>query len=186
MIIGHSFIFWAHRRASQCCYTENLSLPTDSVTIYWKGSRGLRWSQLAFHLSQLCSYWPTPSVIIIHAGGNDIGHIKSIELMFAMKRDFQSFKLSFPHCVCVFSESVPRLLWFSSPQLKPLEKVRRCINRFLETCMPSIGGFSYRHIDLEGGMPGLYRSDSIHLSDVGLDLFNLGLQSCVEMATAVG
>lgn len=141
---------------------------------------------MAFQLSQLCSYWPSPAVIIIHAGGNDIGQQKSIELMFAMKRDLQRFRLAFPHCVFVFSEIVPRLLWFSSSQLKPLEKVRRRINRSLEKFMPSVGGFSYRHVDLEGGIPGLYRSDSIHLSDVGLDLFNLGLQSCIEMAAAVG
>ena len=56
----------------------------------------------------------------------------------------------------------------------------------MEKFMPSIEGFSYRHADLEGGIPGFYRSDLIHLSEVGLDLFNLGLQTCVEMAVAVG
>lgn len=42
------------------------------------------------------------------------------------------------------------------------------------------------HIDLEGGIPGLYRQDIIHLSDIGLNLFNLSLKSCIEMADAVG
>lgn len=178
--------FWARRRASQRCYTENLSLPTDSFSIYWKDIRGLCLSQLSFHLSQLCIHWPPPSVIIIHAGSNDIGHQKSFDFIFTMKWDFQRFKLFFPFCTFVFSEIVPHLLWFSSPQLKPLEKVRRQINRSLEKFMPFIDGFSYRHIDLEGGIPGLYRSDSICFFEVGNNLFNLGLQSCVEMAAAVG
>lgn len=52
--------------------------------------------------------------------------------------------------------------------------------------MPPTGGFSYRHNDLEGGIPGLYRQGSIHSSDISLDLFNLGIQSCLEMAKAVG
>lgn len=33
---------------------------------------------------------------------------------------------------------------------------------------------------------GLYRAGGVHLSDVGVDLFNLGLQFGIEMATVVG
>lgn len=33
---------------------------------------------------------------------------------------------------------------------------------------------------------GLYRQDGVHLSDVGVDIFNLGLQYGIEMAVVVG
>lgn len=52
--------------------------------------------------------------------------------------------------------------------------------------MPSLGGLSYRHIDLEGCIPCLYRQDGVHLSDVRQDIFNIGLQSDIEMASVVG
>lgn len=48
--------------------------------------------------------------------------------------------------------------------------------------MPYVNGLSYRHIDLEGGLVGFYRSDAVHLSDIALDVFNVGIQNCVELA----
>lgn len=66
-----------------------------------------------------------------------------------------------------------------------LKKIRR-VNRAVEKCMTSIGGFSFRHVDLERGFPSLYRDDGIHLSDIGLDIFNADLQSCIEQAAGAG
>lgn len=39
-----------------------------------------------------------------------------------------------------------------------------------------------RHVDLDGGILGFYHPDQIHLSDIALDIFNMDLQSCVELA----
>lgn len=39
-------------------------------------------------------------------------------------------------------------------------------------------GFSYRHLKLEGGLPGLYRDDGIHLSKIGL-LSNLSFKKVI-------
>lgn len=51
--------------------------------------------------------------------------------------------------------------------------------------MPSVSGQSFRHVYMEGGLPGFYRPDNVHLSDVALDLFNLDLQTSVELAVAM-
>lgn len=184
--MGHSFIHWAHKRSSQRCYTSNLSFPPDSVKIFWKGIRGMRWNQLFLILSNLAQSWPLPSILIIHLGGNDIGKVSTMDLIFMIKRDLQRVKLSFPNTRVVFSEVVPRLVWMSSPRVNPLEKIRRRINHSVEKFMPYMNGFSWRHVDLEGGFQGLYRRDGIHLSDIGLDIFNVGLQNCIEMAAVVG
>ncbi|XP_040181175.1 uncharacterized protein LOC120914564 [Rana temporaria] len=65
-----------------------------------------------------------------------------------------------------------------------LEKIRKKINRAMAKFMPSIGGMSFRHVELEGRIPGFYRSDNVHLSDVALDILNLDLQTSVELAVA--
>lgn len=53
--------------------------------------------------------------------------------------------------------------------------------------MPFINGFSYRHVDPEGGLSGFYRSDTVNLSDFALDIFNLDLQNWIELvAVQVG
>lgn len=33
------------------------------------------------------------------------------------------------------------------------------------------------HLELEGGLLGLFRNDLLHLSDVGIDIFHLGIVS---------
>lgn len=86
----------------------------------------------------------------------------------------------------MFSEIVPRLSWLLSPLRRVMEKMRKRVNRGMAKFMPSLGGFAYRHVDLEGGFAGLYRQDGVHLSDVGAYIFNLGLQNSIEMAAYVG
>lgn len=46
--------------------------------------------------------------------------------------------------------------------------------------LPFLNGLSYRHVDLEGFIDGLYRDDRVHLSDVGFDICNVGLQNMVR------
>lgn len=41
---------------------------------------------------------------------------------------------------------------------------------------------SYRHSDLELGGEGLYWRDKINLSDIGNDIFNVGIQNTIEKA----
>lgn len=185
-IFGHSYIYWAHKRAAQRCYGSNLSLPADKFVILWKGIRGLQWTNLFLHISELFHSWPYPSMIILHVGGNDVGRLKTLDLMFLMKQDLHRLRLMFPNTCVVFSEMVSRLHWLYSKDSRPLEKIKRRINHSIEKFLPSIGGISFRHVDLEGGFPGLYRQDGVHLSDVGLDIFNLGLQNCIEQAAVLG
>lgn len=51
--------------------------------------------------------------------------------------------------------------------------------------MRPVGGFSFCYVHLEFFFPGLYREDGVHLSDIGLDIFNSGLQDMVEKAASL-
>lgn len=83
-----------HKRASQRCYSANLSLHSE-FRIFWKGIRGLQWSSLYLILSQLCLPWPLPALLMVHAGGNDIGKQKTLDFFFSIKKDLHGFKMSF-------------------------------------------------------------------------------------------
>lgn len=63
-----------------------------------------------------------------------------------------------------------------------MEKILKQVNSSMVSFMQTIGRFSFCHEELEGFTLGLYREGWIHLSDIGLDIFNLHLQDMVEKA----
>lgn len=113
----------------------------------------------------------------------DLGKVKTWDLLCEIKQDLYSFKVLFPQTIFAFSEMVPRLLWSPFGKLFYLDKMRRRLNRTIHNFLIQSKGFSYRHFELEGFIPGLFRPDLVHLSNIGLDIFNMGLQSMVEQAT---
>ncbi|XP_040181424.1 uncharacterized protein LOC120915190 [Rana temporaria] len=185
-ILGHSFIFWAQKRAADRTYSENLGLDPSIFKVNWYGRRGMVWDDLVFELGRLYAVFPPPDILVLHLGGNDIGKVKTYELVNKMKDSFQFLKMVSPHTVLVFSEIVPRLRWLESLIFKPLEKVRKRINKAMEKFLSPDLGFSFRHRELEGGVQGLYRADGVHLSEIGLDIFNTELQTCIEAAAVWG
>lgn len=181
-IVGHSYIFWAQKRAADRIYSENLGLDPSLFCINWHGLRGVVWYDLIFELGRLYASSPPPNILIVHLGGNDIGKLETYDLISSMKDTFCFLHLNSPNTVLVFSEIVPRLCWLQSVTFKPLEKVCKRINKALEKFLVPELGFSFRHFVLEGGITGIYRHDGVHLSDVGLDIFNCDLQTCIETA----
>lgn len=109
-----------------------------------------------------------------------------MDLLCEIKRDLYSNKLVFPNSVLAFTEMVPRLLWSPLDSLFYLDRIRRCLNRTIHNFLVTSGRVSYRHIELEGFLPDLFRTDLVHLSDICLDVFNMGLQSLIESATVLG
>ena len=123
----------------------------------------LQWNNLSFHISKLPKF-----------------------LMFMIKKDLQMIQMFFPVVKVIFSEIIPRLVWLSPGKLRSLEKIRKRVNHSIEKFMQNMDSFSFRHVELEGGFPGLYRRDGVHLSNIGLDIFNTGLQSMIEKAAVLG
>lgn len=139
----------------------------------------MKWQQLVPLIKGELSVLPAPHILILHAGGNDLAKVKTLQLLSNIWRDMSFLKWLLPHTVIVFSEIVPRLLWQPDCFLF-FEKIRKRLNKSIEKFMPFVNGFSFRHVDLEGFSPGLFRPDTIHLSEIGLDIFNAGLQVMVE------
>ncbi|OCT71957.1 hypothetical protein XELAEV_18034934mg [Xenopus laevis] len=64
-----------------------------------------------------------------------------------------------------------------------MERSRRKLNQLLSVFVRRSGGVLVRHKELETALTGYYRRDGVHLSDVGFNLFHLGLADGVERDT---
>lgn len=154
-----------------------------SFQVYWFGRRGILWEELLIEFGRILLVCPAPDILLIHLGGNDVGQQKTLDFILRIQHVIHQIKLSFPDLVVGFSEIIPRLRWIESLMLKPLERVCKRINEAMEKFMCPVYGLSFRYVDLEGGLPGLYRDDVVHLSEICLDILNLYFQTSIELAT---
>lgn len=169
-------------RAKGRTYGSNLDLDPNLFQIFWFGKRGMIWEDLMTEFVKLCYGWPLPHILVIHLGGNDVGKRKTLDLVFSMQCFIQKFKALSPGSVIVFSEIIPQLTWLQGNGNRVFEKIRKRINHMMEKFLTLGYGISFHHVQLEGGIPGLYREDGVHLSEIGLDILNLDFQTAIEMA----
>ncbi|XP_041417142.1 peroxisome proliferator-activated receptor gamma coactivator-related protein 1-like [Xenopus laevis] len=180
-IIGHSFVFHAKKRAEERPYGVNLGL--ENVNIVWMGVRGLKWDDMLPIALQMSTRWGIPAIITVHLGGNDIGSFRSIDLIRNIKRDLAQLRFLFPDSCIVWSEVIPRLIWLQD--VRPLERCRKKVNFCISKFAKSVNILVHRHFELELGGEGLYWHDRVHLSDIGYDIFNMGIQDALEKAIKV-
>ncbi|TRY95395.1 hypothetical protein DNTS_010962 [Danionella cerebrum] len=178
-IIGHSLVFWAEKRAKSPEFGMQLGMHADSVRIWWKGTQGMRWSQLLSILLQLKGNWPKPDVLIIHLGGNDISTIPMEVFVKTVAKDMTSLKSIFPECLLVFSAILSRQSWVCDRDSKSMDIIRGAVNELVCKIMLDIGGNVLNHDNIQNDL-SLYRPDGVHLSGNGIDLFNQNLQDFLE------
>lgn len=134
---------------------------------------------LSSFVSNLIVDLDSPNIIILHLGAEFIGRMNIIKLIGQFKQ-----KLFNIHTICsssllIFSENFPVLAWSHNCSFF-LVKISTRFNRSMHKFMLLVKGFSFRHINLAGFLPGFYLDNEVLLSPIGLDLFNLGLQSMLE------
>ncbi|XP_066440624.1 uncharacterized protein [Eleutherodactylus coqui] len=178
-VIGHSYIYWAERRARDRPIGGNLGL---NVPVHWRGIRGLQWPRLLQEVMRISSWENDKVILVIHAGGNDLGKIKVAELISLMKEDIFRFKLFFKRMVIVWSDIVARRIWREARDNEAIERVRRTVNFRISKHVQALGGIAIRHWELERRERGMMRGDGVHLSEIGLDIFLSRLQDGVESA----
>lgn len=79
-----------------------------------------------------------PDLVILHSGGNDIGNIPTIDLLFEMKKNITRVRQLFPDAVVIFSEIIPRLICLEGCSLyrfsdKIWERLNRAVAQPLDT-----------------------------------------------------
>uniref|UniRef100_A0AAV2JMI1 SGNH hydrolase-type esterase domain-containing protein n=1 Tax=Knipowitschia caucasica TaxID=637954 RepID=A0AAV2JMI1_KNICA len=79
--------------------------------VQWFGRGGLRWSSLVPWLFHLLRGRSAPAVLLICCGSNDLGKVKSVDLVAAMKRDLLDLHRRYPLMDIFFSQLTDRRLW---------------------------------------------------------------------------
>ncbi|XP_075718871.1 uncharacterized protein LOC142759946 [Rhinoderma darwinii] len=179
-MIGHSYIYWAAQRAAY--HPGGLDLGFKQADVYWRGIRGLKWLQVLPEVVAVSRMSQSPTVLVIHAGGNDLCSTRVAELISIMRSDFERFAAFFPDLVVVWSEIVPRVLWKGARNKASLERTRRLLNVRVSRHVRGKWDVVIRHRQLEGDNRGLMLQDGVHLNDIGLDIFLSGLQDAIDRA----
>lgn len=178
--VGDSYVSRAEERAVLLKKDRNLGLSCVQG-IFWAGQGGMKWAQLKTTLQYKLLYNEPPRALVLHVGSNDLGMLKSIELRHAMKDDLLYILSMLQGSVLIVSAILPRLKWDrTSIPTNKIDKTRRQLNRHLRNLVEHDHGIFVSHEDITADTPGLYAHDGVHLSDVGCDLFLLGISTALE------
>ena len=127
-----------------------------------------------------------PDVLVIHAGGNDFGVRKIRALITDIKADFERLRAAFPGTVLVWSEIVARTQWRKARSVTKLNRARTRVNRVVGKFLARLGGLVVRHQELETNVGMYLRRDGVHLTDVGIALWSMGIQEGIQRALRLG
>ncbi|XP_075047299.1 uncharacterized protein LOC142107394 [Mixophyes fleayi] len=157
---GHSFIFWAgmHQFAGCCPW-----VPANS-DIIWIGHRGMRWRQFLSVLSCEIAARGVPDILVVHLGGNDIGQMKSLELIINIRDDILTASEYWPSIKFCWSYIVPRRTWRSDLPPTAISSVVRKVNQVASKIFRQAGGFSISHPLLKAEYIHLFRLDGKKLT----------------------
>jgi len=138
------------------------------------------WSELSATVSRAMRDFPPPAMILIHLGSNDIGSIKTFNLIENIETDILRLKLLFPNCRIIWSELLMRRYWHNAKKGTALEKARKRVNCAIKNFVLSEGHCEIRHPNIRAGEKTLFRHDGVHLTDIGNDIFLNNIQAGLE------
>ncbi|XP_069601439.1 uncharacterized protein [Ranitomeya imitator] len=179
-IVGHSYIYWAARRAE--LGPGGRSLGFNDVDVLWSGLRGMMWSQVLPEVVHIARVASSPTIVVIHAGGNDLASSPLAELLTLIRSDMDKFPSFFQSMRLVWSEVIPRLVWRGARELNAMERSRRTLNQRISRFVRFKNGVVVRHHRLEGDNSGFLLPDGVHLNEAGLDIFLDGIREGVVQA----
>ncbi|XP_062605446.1 uncharacterized protein LOC134267241, partial [Saccostrea cucullata] len=160
-IIGSSLISWAFLAAIELGFTSDLNF--DKHKILWQGRRGMRWNGVFKLLKHLLTFIDPPKFLVLHCGANDLGRMKTIELIVAIKRDLKKIQMILPHTKIIWSQMITRIAWKCEGR-PDIEKSRARVNSAIAKHILYHHNGGYIKQSNIHHSPDNYRPDGVHLS----------------------
>lgn len=111
---------------------------------------------------------------------------KKARLISNIKSNIRSIALNARATTVVWSNILPRLNWGTLREVTELERTRKDINRFAAHTTLQYGGAWVKHVEITADCLGLFRSDGIHLSAIGLDILLSSFKETIEYCVNSG
>ena len=179
-IVGDSIVHWAALLARER-KEWNLGLP---VHITWKGKRGLRLNGLREYIATFRNSATVPSLVIIHAGTNDIGYLQKRQLLAGIADSVYYIHGLTDAVRVVWSDILPRVTYANFPPDKQNipDRIRRAANKYARTVTRRINGSSIPHPQIGFRSAELFFRDGVHLSDRGTTIFMSDIRQAIVSA----
>lgn len=130
-IIGNSFIKYAQKIYTARTLTEHLSFDRSLYKLVWFSNIKFNWRNISSWVQNFIKNSPLPDIVILHLGGDEIGFIRTTNLIWDIRSSFSELKSMLPFSILVVLEIFPRLAC-SEKHLRYIEKIQIRINRCLE------------------------------------------------------
>ncbi|OCT76152.1 hypothetical protein XELAEV_18031341mg [Xenopus laevis] len=124
-VVGHET---GSTRASIRTYTRQLDIPINMASVRWRGISGLLWPQVFPEFLHIQRTTPGPKVVVIHAGGNDLGVGRNVDLIHTIKQDLYRYATFARNCVVVWSEIIYRQTWRYARNQVAIDRCRKKLN----------------------------------------------------------
>ncbi|KAH3739243.1 hypothetical protein DPMN_045892 [Dreissena polymorpha] len=134
--------------------------------------RGMSWAQFRHAVESNVLLNKAPDILFIHLGGNDLANTSVINLKNTIKRELNYIRAALPDSVLAWINILPRLTWNGagvSDQV--IDTKRKRINRWCRLRAKKFTKHEIVSVPIDSATPGFFRSDGVHLSDVGLELY---------------
>ncbi|KAJ7320372.1 hypothetical protein JRQ81_019883, partial [Phrynocephalus forsythii] len=112
-----------------------------------------------------------PDILVIHVGGNDVGKLMNKALINSIVQDLGVWQEQFPNTHMAWSTIIPRRTWEGESDQRRMNHTSRGVNWEVAQELLKAGGSVIGHCHINTNKLDLYRSDGVHLSTSGLDLF---------------
>ena len=96
--------------------------------VNWFGKSGAGLCDLHVLLKRISG--PTPSVIIVHVGTNDLVGVDEFSIRQRIALYMQQCLMQFPTTTIIWSDILPRMFYFVARSQLSLERKRRALNRW--------------------------------------------------------
>ena len=97
-------MYWARRSVFSRPGGMDLGLQTSGCRISWFGQRGMTWKQFTPAVGSYLDRHPSPGMILIQVGSNDLGSTKGFELVHDIECDLLRLRVLLPDVKIVWSE----------------------------------------------------------------------------------
>ncbi|KAK3096202.1 hypothetical protein FSP39_024416 [Pinctada imbricata] len=159
---------------------KNLNLERQGVSVWWQGLGGFELLNIKGRLRHLLSFEDPPIFLLLHCGANDVGSATLGYLQYRFKKILLEVNEILPNTKLVWSQLLPRIKWQVSHNNEAMEKCRNRLNRLAAKNILQGGGYYIKHPDLFPFSSSLYKTDGVHLNELGNNVFLNTIQSAFE------